>query len=67
MRQFVSIKKIIWGWGDVLGSWDGNPVTLDCDDHCTTTDVKHSLTDKKINKTIKQRLQKCYNKITTVR
>ena len=30
-------------WGDVLGLWDGNPVKLDCDDQCTTTDVINSL------------------------
>ena len=32
----------LWGMGDVLGLWDGNPVKLDCDDHDTTTDVINS-------------------------
>ena len=34
--------KNLWGMGDVLGLWDGNPVKLDCDDHDTTTDVINS-------------------------
>ena len=39
----------LWGWGDVLGLWDGNPIKLDYDDHCTTTNVINSLSEK--NKT----------------
>ena len=35
---------------DVLGLWDGNPIKLDCNDHCTTTNVINSLSNKKINK-----------------
>ena len=35
------------GWGDVLGLWDGNPVKMDCDDHCTITGVINSLSNKK--------------------
>ena len=35
-------KNRKFGWGDVLRLWDGNPVKLDCYDHCTTTDVKYS-------------------------
>ena len=31
-RQFM-------GSGDVLVLWDGNPIKLDCDDHCTTKKV----------------------------
>ena len=27
----------------ILKLWDGNPIKLDCDDHCTTTNVKNSL------------------------
>ena len=27
--------------------WDGNPIKLDCDDHCTTTNVINSLSNKK--------------------
>ena len=35
-------RRQFGGRGDVLGLWDGNPVTLDCDDHYTTTDVINS-------------------------
>ena len=39
--------------GDKLG--DGNPIKLDCDDHCTTINVINSLSNKKIKiKKIKQ-------------
>ena len=31
---------------DVLGLWDGNPVTLDCYDHYTSTDVINHLSNK---------------------
>ena len=34
------------GGGDVLGLWDGNPIKLDCDDHCTTINVINSLSNK---------------------
>ena len=44
----VSKGDILGVWGDALGLWDGNPIKLDCDDHCTTTIVKNSL--RKINK-----------------
>ena len=30
----------------MLGLWDGNPVKLDCDDHCTTINVINSLSVK---------------------
>ena len=33
-----------------MGLWDGNPIKLDCDDHCTTINVINSLTNKKIYK-----------------
>ena len=36
--------------GDVLGLWDGNPIKLDCNDHCTTTNVINSLSNKKRKK-----------------
>ena len=26
--------------------WDGNPIKLDCDDHCTTINVRNSLSYK---------------------
>ena len=31
----------------MLGLWDGNPIKSDCDDHCTTTNVISSLSNKK--------------------
>ena len=30
--------------------WDGNPIKLDCDDHCTTINVINSLSNKIKNK-----------------
>ena len=44
-------KETVWrgGGGDVLGLWVGNPIKLDCDDHCTTINVIHSLNNKKVN------------------
>ena len=30
--------------------WDGNPIKLDCDDHCTTINVINSLNDLKNQK-----------------
>ena len=27
--------------------WDGNPIKLDCDDHCTSINVLNSLSNKK--------------------
>ena len=34
--------------GGALGVWDGNAVKLGCGDHCTTTTVINSLSNKKI-------------------
>ena len=34
----------------MLGLWDGNPIRLDCDDHCTTINGINSLSILKINK-----------------
>ena len=31
----------------MLGLSDGNPIKLDCDDHCTTLNVINSLSNKK--------------------
>jgi len=45
-------KGHILGWGDALGLWDGNPIKLDCDDHCTTINVINSLSNLKILKFI---------------
>ena len=41
-------KETVWGWGDSLGLWDGNPIKMDCDDYCTTINVINSLSNKKI-------------------
>ena len=38
LKKLWSPEETVWGCGDVLGLWDGNPVKLDCDDHYTTTD-----------------------------
>ena len=38
------------GWGDALGVWDGNPIILDCDDHCTNINVINSLSNNNNNK-----------------
>ena len=35
----VSKGDSLVGGGDALGLWDGNPIKLDCDDHCTTINV----------------------------
>ena len=37
--------------------WDGNPLKMDCDDHCTTINVINSLSNKK-NKNKKGKEQK---------
>jgi len=42
MKNLWSLEETVWGWGDVLGLWDGNPVKSDCYDHYTTTDVINS-------------------------
>ena len=31
----------------MLGVWDGKPIKLDCDDHCTTINVINSLSNNK--------------------
>ena len=41
-------RRQFGGWGDALGVWDGNPIKLDCNDHCTTINVINSLSNKKI-------------------
>ena len=40
-------KERVGEWGDALGWLDGNPIKLDCDDHCTTINVINSLSIKK--------------------
>ena len=37
LKNLWSPEEIVWGWRDVLGLWDGNPVKLDCNHHYTTT------------------------------
>ena len=40
-------KRQFGGWCDVLGLWNGNPIKLDCEGHCTTTNVINSLSNNK--------------------
>ena len=28
-----------WGWGNILGGWDGNALKFGCNDRCTTINV----------------------------
>ena len=35
----INIQKSVTFRRDALGLWDGNPIKLDCDDHCTTINV----------------------------
>ena len=42
-------NETVWRVGYALGLWDGNPIKLDCYDHCTTINVINSLSNKKIN------------------
>ena len=46
-------KEIVWRVGGCAGLWDGNPIKLNCDDHCTTINVLNSLSNKKIKKFIR--------------
>ena len=39
-------RRQFGGQGDALGVWDENPITLDCDDHCTIINVINSLNKK---------------------
>ena len=43
-------EETVWGVGDVLGVWDGNPIKQDCDDHCTATNVINSLSNNNLKK-----------------
>ena len=38
-------KETVGGQGYVLGVGVGNPIKLDCDDHCTTINVINSLSN----------------------
>ena len=47
--------------GDELGLWDGNPIKLNCDDHCTTTKAINSLSKKKYK--IKKKKQRAVGEV----
>jgi len=49
LKKLWSLKETVWRVGDVPVVWDGNPIKLDCDDHCTTINVINSLNNKKEN------------------
>ena len=34
--------------GECTGVWDGNPIKLDCDDHCTIINVVNSLSNQNV-------------------
>ena len=36
------------GVGNALGVWDGNPIKLDFDNHCTTINVTNSVSNEKL-------------------
>ena len=40
-------KETVREVGGALGLWDGKPMKLDCDDHCTTINVINSLSNLK--------------------
>ena len=48
LKNLWFLKETGRGLGDALGLWDGKPIKLDCDDHCTTISVINSLSNKKI-------------------
>ena len=50
LKNLCFPKETVGGREGMLGLWDGNPIKLDCDDHCTTINVINSLSNKKINK-----------------
>ena len=53
----------------MLGVWGGNPIKLDCDDHCTTINVINSLSNKKLKlkKTKNQPTkQKTLNRVSVI-
>ena len=54
LKNLRSPKETVLGVGDALGLWDGNPIKLDCNDHCTTTNVIKSLSNKKKKKAKKK-------------
>ena len=48
LKNVWSPKATVSGVERCVGVWDGNPIKLDCDDHCTTTNAINSLSNKKI-------------------
>ena len=46
LKNLWSPEETVLGVGDALWLWDGNPIKLDCDDHCTTKYVINSLRNK---------------------
>ena len=46
-KLMVSKEERLGGWYDALGVCNGNPIKLDCDDHCTTINVINSFINKK--------------------
>ena len=45
LKTYGLQRRQFGGWRDTLGLWDGNPIKLDCDDHCTTINVINSLSN----------------------
>ena len=45
LKNLQSQRRQYGGWGDAMGLWDGNPIKLHCDDHCTTINVINSLSN----------------------
>ena len=43
LKNLSSPRRQFGGSWDALGLWDGNPIKLDCDDHCTTINIINSL------------------------
>ena len=52
--------------GDALGVWDGNPIKLDCDDHCTPINVINSLSNKKFKNQNKIKNEAIYRSIKNI-
>ena len=47
LKNLWSPKETVWGVGGCAVLSVGNPIKLDCDDHCTTINVTNSLSNKK--------------------
>ena len=43
-------RRYFGGWGDALGLWNGKPIKLEYDDHCTTINVVNALSNIKKKK-----------------